>query len=73
MMVLIHHERDGGRGLLIRAGSVASASEDKHHGGGLPDRYYAMTDVHTSRERPRTVFRRVQTAEGRTDECSRGT
>lgn len=30
--------------------------------------YYAMTDVHTSRERPRTVLRRVETAEGRTDE-----
>ena len=30
--------------------------------------YYAMTDVHTSRDRPRTVLRRVQTDEGRTDE-----
>jgi hypothetical protein len=30
--------------------------------------YFAMTDVHTSRERPRTVFRRVETREGRTDE-----
>jgi hypothetical protein len=30
--------------------------------------YYAMTDVHTSRERPRTVLRRVETDEGRTDE-----
>lgn len=31
--------------------------------------YYAMTDVHTSRERPRTVLRRVETdEEGRTDE-----
>jgi hypothetical protein len=30
--------------------------------------YYAMTDVHTSRERPRTVLRRVESAEGRTDE-----
>ena len=30
--------------------------------------YYAITDVHTSRERPRTVLRRVETGEGRTDE-----
>ncbi len=30
--------------------------------------YYAMTDVHTSREIPRTVFRRVETDESRTDE-----
>jgi hypothetical protein len=30
--------------------------------------YYAMTDVHTSREKPRTVLRRVETDEGRTDE-----
>jgi hypothetical protein len=30
--------------------------------------YYAMTDVHTSRERPRTVLRRVETDEGRNDE-----
>jgi hypothetical protein len=27
-----------------------------------------MTDVHTSRERPRTVFRRVETDERRADE-----
>ena len=30
--------------------------------------YYAVTDVHTSRERPRTVLRRMETADGRTDE-----
>ena len=30
--------------------------------------YYAMADVHTSRERPRTVFRRVETDERRADE-----
>jgi hypothetical protein len=30
--------------------------------------YYAMTDVHTSRRRPRTVLRRAETDEGRTDE-----
>ncbi len=30
--------------------------------------YYAMTDVHTSRERPRTVLRHNETDEGRIDE-----
>jgi hypothetical protein len=30
--------------------------------------YYAITDVHTGREAPRTVLRRVETGEGRTDE-----
>lgn len=30
--------------------------------------YYAMTDVHTGREWPRTVLRRVETNEGRIDE-----
>lgn len=30
--------------------------------------YYAMTDVNTSRERPRTVLRRVENDKGRTDE-----
>jgi hypothetical protein len=30
--------------------------------------YYAITDVHTSRESPRTVFRRLESDEGRTDE-----
>jgi hypothetical protein len=30
--------------------------------------YYAMTDVHTNRRRPRTVLRRLETDEGRTDE-----
>lgn len=30
--------------------------------------YYAMTDVYTSREKPRTVLRRAETAEGKVDE-----
>lgn len=30
--------------------------------------YYAMIDEFTSRDRPRTVFRRVENAEGQTDE-----
>lgn len=30
--------------------------------------YYAMIDAHTSRERPRTAFRRIETPESRTDE-----
>ena len=30
--------------------------------------YYAMTDVHTSQEKPRTVLRSVETDQGRTDE-----
>ena len=30
--------------------------------------YYALIDSRTSRERPRTVLRRVQNADGRTDE-----
>jgi NRPS condensation-like uncharacterized protein len=30
--------------------------------------YYAVTDVHSSRERPRTVFRRIETEEVRADE-----
>ncbi|HEX9041019.1 MAG TPA: hypothetical protein VF838_08315 [Trebonia sp.] len=30
--------------------------------------YYALVDSHSNRERPRTVLRRVETDEGRTDE-----
>jgi hypothetical protein len=30
--------------------------------------YYALVDSRTSRERPRTVLRRVENPEGRTDE-----
>ena len=30
--------------------------------------YYAMTDVNTSRERPRTVLRRIENNKGRNDE-----
>ena len=30
--------------------------------------YYALIDSRTSRERPRTVLRRVESTEGRTDE-----
>lgn len=30
--------------------------------------YYAMTDEHTSREKPRTVLRRVENDEGQVDE-----
>jgi hypothetical protein len=30
--------------------------------------YYAITDMHSSRETPRTVLRSVETGEGRTDE-----
>lgn len=30
--------------------------------------YYAMIDGHTSREKPRTVLRRVKTADGQIDE-----
>jgi hypothetical protein len=30
--------------------------------------YYALIDSHTSRERPRTVLRRVEKVEGRADE-----
>jgi hypothetical protein len=30
--------------------------------------YYAMFDVHSSRARPRTAFRRVESSEGTTDQ-----
>jgi hypothetical protein len=30
--------------------------------------YYAVVDSHSNRERPRTVFRRIETDDGQTDE-----